>query len=128
MPGERRSIVLIRPSVANEALMRSGRSNRLPLADPWGDGFVVDERRPGLEQAVDDLRAGDRILLDAGGIVTLAQIKADPSFDPLVRTVPGSPLATLQVFSLKLIDEGFRLKPVSHDDKGNAVLEIRSLR
>ena len=57
MPGERESLVLAQPDLATEILVRSGRSNRLPIAYPWGDSFVAQERLPGLRDAVAGLRA-----------------------------------------------------------------------
>ncbi len=70
LPGERRSVVLVQPNMITEVLMRSGRSNRLPLADPIEDGFVPrpSAARPaagGSEQLED----GDRLLLDDAALL-----------------------------------------------------------
>ena len=50
LPGEQRSVVLIQPNMITEVLMRSGRSNRLPLADPIEDGFAPRRRCPACAQ------------------------------------------------------------------------------
>jgi hypothetical protein len=124
MPGERRSVVLVQPNVATETLMRSGRANQLPLADPWEDSFVADERVPGLRAAVAGLRAGDRLLLDEGMLAGLAMVRADPDFGPLEPAAPGSAAAPLQLFTLQEIHERFRLRPIHRSPLGFVVVEL----
>ena len=74
LPGERLSVVLAQPNVANETLMRSGRANQLPLADAWEDSFVAEERAPALRDAVAALRPGRRDRAGRGMALMLAAL------------------------------------------------------
>ncbi len=124
LPGERLSVVLAQPNVANETLMRSGRANQLPLADAWEDSFVAEERAPALRDAVAALRPGRRILLDGGMALTLAAVRADPNLDPLRPSVPGSPSAPLQVVALDALTERFRLQVIHRGRGGWVVMKL----
>jgi hypothetical protein len=123
LPGERRSVVLIQPNMITEVLMRSGRSNRLPLADPIEDGFVEAERRPGLREAAAGLEAGDRVLLDDAALLGLAVVRRDPESELLDQVVPGAPTAPLELYALREIDRRFQLRPVARRD-GFVVVEL----
>lgn len=125
LPGERRSLVLIKPNLATETLMRSGRSNRLPLADPWQDGFTKEQRLPGLREAVGRLRTGDRVLLDAGALGALGALRADPTLDPLEQVAPGAAVAPLQMYVLQQMQRRFDLEAVAKDDAGFVVAELQ---
>jgi hypothetical protein len=134
MPGERRTLVLIQPSMITEVLMSSGRSNRLPLADPFEDGFVESERRPGLRRAVAELEEGERLLLDDAALAGLAAVKRDPGSRllddpsrPLEGIQPGAPTAQLQLYTLLGIDRRFRMRTVARRD-GFVVVELRARR
>jgi hypothetical protein len=124
LPGERLSVVLAQPNVANETLMRSGRANLLPLGDAWEDSFVADERAPALRDAVAALRSGRRVLLDGGMVLTLAALRADPDLDPLRSSLPGSPSAPLQVVALDALSEHFRLQPIHRGRGGWVVMRL----
>ena len=123
LPGERLSLVLAQPNVTNETLMRSGRSNRLPIADAWEDSFVTDETVPAISNAVDSLRPGQRLLLDSGMVLVLAALRANPGLDPLRPAVPGSPAAPVQVFALAELRRRFRLEPI-HRGRGWVVMRL----
>jgi hypothetical protein len=125
LPGERRSVVLVKPDLGVEILMRSGRSNRLPIAYPWGDGFVEEQRIPGLRRAVADLLVGDRMLLDQGTLETFrAQPVRRPGNGPGSGLVPGSATAPLQLFALQKIAARFRLRPIHRDNSGLVVVQL----
>jgi hypothetical protein len=124
MPGERLSLVLAQPNVANETLMRSGRANRLPIADAWEDSFVPDESVPPIREAVDSLRPGRRLLLDSGMVFALAALRAHPGLDPLRPAVPGSPAAPVQVFALSELRRRFRLEPIHRGGGGWVVMRL----
>ena len=129
MPGERESLVLAQPDLATEVLVRSGRSNRLPIAYPWGDSFVARERLPGLRDAVASLRAGERLLLDKAALVALARIRTDPAFDPVARVgedtkLTSSTTAPVQDYALEKINQRFRLRPLHSDRDGFTVVEL----
>jgi hypothetical protein len=124
MPGERHTLVLIKPSRTTETLMRSGRANRLPLAQPVGDGFVREERMPLLRDAVAELKAGDRVLLEKAQLDALAKVRANPTSKLLERLGPGAATAPLQVFTLQQIDRRFRLRRLYSDRDGFTVAEL----
>ena len=124
LPGERLSVILAQPNVANETLMRSGRANQLPLADAWEDSFVAAERAPALRDAVAALRPGRRVLLDGGMALTLAALRTDPNLDPLRPSVPGSPSAPLQVVALHALTERFRLQVIHRSRGGWVVMRL----
>ena len=125
LPGERRSLVLIRPDIITEVLMRSERSNRLPLADPIEDGFTLEERQPGLRAAAAELEEGDRMLLDDAALLGLAAVKANPGSDLLEQPVPGAATAPLELYALREIDRRFVMRPVARAD-GYVVVELEA--
>jgi hypothetical protein len=124
LPGERLSVVLAQPNVANETLMRSGRANQLPISDAWEDSFVPDERLPAIRDAVARLRPGRRVLLDQGMLLALAGLRARPELDPLRPTAPGSPVASVQVFALNELRQRFRLETVHRGAGGWVVMRL----
>lgn len=122
MPGQRRPVVLVEPDLTTEILMRSRRSNRLPLADPREDDFTPVQRLPGLRKAVADLRPGDRILTAQPVLAGLVAVKADPA-SPLLRR-PSSATSTLQLSTLLMLERRFRLKPIYRGRDGYVVAEL----
>ena len=126
MPGERRTVVLVSPDLGTEILLRSERANRLPLGNPWEDSFVISERLPGLRDAIAGLAPGDRMLVDREALRTLAGQRANPSRNPLGEAGSTRPLAPLQRWALREVDERFRLRAIARDDLGFTVLELRA--
>jgi hypothetical protein len=124
MPGERRTALVVRPDLGIEILIRSGRANLLPIAYPWGDDFARDQRVPGLRDAVQELRPGERMLLDTGALDTLAAAGSDPTSNLVRGLTPGAPVSPLQVFALQQIAERFRLRPIHRDRAGFVVVEL----
>jgi hypothetical protein len=126
MPGERTSLVMVSPDLGIEILLRSGRVDRLFLGDPWEASFVAADELPALAEAVDALRPGVRMLMDKPAREVLARLRAQPSLDPRDNTVPAlAPLAPLQRWALKRIDQRFRLRPVAPARDGFTVVELR---
>jgi len=138
MPGERRSLVLVRQNLDTEILMRSGRANRLDLGDPLDYEFVAEQRVPGVRETVAELRPGERLLADSEALAALREIRADPAFDPLhkpnpavdplTRSAPVSKISRLQAYALQQIDRRFRLRPIRRDGQGFVVVELRARR
>jgi hypothetical protein len=124
MPGERRTAVVVRPDLGTEILIRSGRANRLPIAYPWGDDFARDQRIPGLRDAVEELRPGERMLLDRGALDTLAAAGPDLRSNLVRGLTPGAPVSPLQVYALQKIEERFRLRPIHRDGAGFTVVQL----
>jgi hypothetical protein len=135
MPGERRSLVLVRQNLDTEILMRSGRANRVDLGDPLDYEFVAEQRVPGVRDTVAALQPGQRLLLDQQALDALRQIRTDPAFDPLhkpnpaidplTRSAPVSKISRLQAYALQEINERFRLRPIYRDQQGFVVAELR---
>ncbi len=131
MPGARRSLVLATPDLQVEILLRSRRGNILPLASPWQDSFIADQRLPGLAQAIDALRAGERLLINDSARARFLALRADSSIDPLTTDCkPDAPiaaltdLAPLQSWALKRLGERFDLRTIHQGTSGLAVVEL----
>ena len=127
MPGERRSLVLLKPGLDIETLMHSGRSNDLPLPNAIQYSFVGSSKFPMLRDAASDLVPGRRLLVDQGQLDGLARFREDPSsLGPLTQVPPGGTLTTpLQVRTLAEIEKRFRLRPL-YDRNGFAVVELQA--
>jgi hypothetical protein len=125
MPGERHSLVLVKPGLDIETLMHSGRSNALPLPNAIQYSFVGSSKLPMLLDAVGELDAGRRILLDQAQLEGLVRYKRDPaSLGPITQVPPGGAQTTpLQVRTLAEVDKRFRLRPV-YSGNGFAVMEL----
>lgn len=128
MAGEQRVAVLVRPDLDTEILIRSGRANRLALANAVEDGFAPEQRKPGLRDAVAGLEAGDRLLLDTGALEALMTVRVDPESQLLTTLTAGAPTAPLQVFTLSLIDERFRLRTIQRTREGLVVVQLAPRR
>jgi hypothetical protein len=122
LPGEEQSLVLVAPDLAIEALLRSGRIDRLLLSDPWETSFIAEQNVPALRSRLAGLRPGDRMLVDEPARATLRALRAEPDADPLL--VRGHGLAPLQQYALAYIDERFELRSVAREE-GFEVLELR---
>jgi hypothetical protein len=129
MPGERRSLVLVKPDLDTEILMHSARSNALPLPDAIEDSFVGAHKFPLLRRAVVGLQPGRRMLLDRAQLAGLAALKRDPVSAPSLTQVPslGTPTTPLQVRTLAEIDKRFRLSPL-HAEGSFVVVELEARR
>jgi hypothetical protein len=139
-PGPR-PIVLVDPDLTTEILIRTERTNDLPLGDAWEDSFVPGQRLPGLREAVDEMRPGDRILTEPEALVALARLRRNPEIDPLKAPnkvlYPGVPigilpargeLARLQLWALRRIGERFRLRRISRPEGDLVVVELEPRR
>jgi hypothetical protein len=124
MPGAERVPIVTAPALASEILLRSGRTNKLLIADAEGESFVPGPRLPVVREAVEGLREGDRMLLDLPAIRALAEVRAHPADDPLASLIPGAAIERLQVYALKLIDRRFSIRPIHRDPAGFVVAEL----
>lgn len=117
MPDPDRTYVLTDADLGIEMLTKVGRANAFPLGDPWEDSFVPDAQLEHLEQSIDGLRPGDRLLVDAPALATYDAYRVDPGRDPLTdpigeeRIVPTG-LAKLQEWLLKEIGTRYRLETI----------------
>jgi hypothetical protein len=117
MPDPDRTYVLTDADLGIEMLTKVERANAFPLSDPWEDSFVPDAQLEHLEESIDELRPGDRLLLDAPALATYDAYLLDPERDPLTdpigedQIVPTG-LAKLQELLLKEIGLRYRLETV----------------
>lgn len=128
MPGQQRSVVLTEADLSVEVLMRSQRGNALPFGDPWEDSLVPQEHLGRLEDAVDRLRPGQRVLLDESALAAFAGLRRDSGRDPLAPSdepsIVPTGLAGLQQLVLNDIGERFRLRSVARGSDGLEVAEL----
>ena len=83
IPGDDPVPSIVSPDLETEILIRSGRAHGLGLSYPREDSFVTAETLPDVRQAVDELRPGDRLLMQAAALDVLAAYRAQPARDPL---------------------------------------------
>ena len=122
IPGERHSVVLVEPNLSVEVLTRRKRANALPLSNPREDDFTFDERLPGLLEAVRELEPGRRVLIDAGALAAMVELRRNPR--SRVRTQGSATVSILQARALEAIDRRFRLRLVQRGSGGLAVAEL----
>lgn len=127
-PDQDEAAVLVEPDLGIEALARTGRINRIPLSDPWEDSFVADARLGEIDPALEDLSAGDMLLIDGNAAVAFVGYRRDPALDPLdstlLQTIVPSGLAILQDYVLERLAARFRLRTV---ERGTDDLEVVEL-
>ena len=130
MPGEERSVVLTDADLSVEILWRAGRGSALPLSDPWEESFVPEQHVDAIREAVAELEAGDRLLIDKYGLDDhrgyLAEPERDPIDDPFLEAGALVPigLANVQQLALKEIGLRFRLRTVATAEGGLRVVEL----
>jgi hypothetical protein len=124
LPGEGRVPIVVSPDLETEILLRSGRANGLGLSYPTEDSFVPSQNLPRVRSAVDGLRPGDRLILQATALEVVAAYRAQPSRDPLADPVTENTLAPLQEWALKRIGERFRIRVVHRDEQGLVVVAL----
>ena len=126
-PDERRVPIVVSPDLSVEVLMRTGRANELPFGNPLQDFFARSPDVPLMREALDDLEAGDLVLLQESGLALLDRLKRDPSRNPLDEPVPygiSDGLTKQQQWILDGIDERFSLGIVHRDEQGFVVAEL----
>jgi hypothetical protein len=126
--GEDEAAVVVEPDLEIEALARTGRFNRIPLSDPWEDSFVADTHVDEVDEAVDDMKEGDLLLVDANALGAFRDYRANPTTDPLnvtsPQTIVPSGLAILQDYALNRLAQRFRLRTVDRGANGLEVTEL----
>ena len=105
LPGESRSIVLTSADLSVEILMRAERGSEVPLGDPWRDSFVPEQHLDRLQEFVDGLSGGERMLLDAPARRAFDGHRGQPDLDPLAESGQGliesGAMASLQEWVLR---------------------------
>lgn len=133
MPGQDRVPIVASPDLETEILLRSGRANGLGLSYPTEDSFVPSQNLPRVRQAVDELRPGDRLIMQTTALKVLSAYRAQPSRNPLSEGIepgvfaPGT-FAPLQEWALKRIGERFGIRVIRRDDQGLVVVALKPRR
>ena len=128
LPGESRSIVLTSADLSVEILMRAERGSEVPLGDPWEDSFVPEQHLDPLQEFVDGLSGGERMLLDAPARRAFDGHRAQPDLDPLAESGQGliepGAMASLQEWVLKEIGARYDLQTIVVTDEGLEVVQL----
>jgi hypothetical protein len=115
------------PDLATEILMRSGRSNKLPIGDPKADSYVPSLRIPDLRRAVAKLRPGQLVLMNRSAQQVVAALRSNPSLDPLDPLSRNKAIYGrwgIENWVLQHIDQRFELQPIYQDGQGFVVAEL----
>ncbi len=123
IPGRR--VVILLPAdvdLSIEVLMRSGKANRLFLGDANQDTFVPSVWKGKISRGIGQLRPGDRILTDAGGLALAATLQAHPAIDPVQHPIgTGNPEIE---WILQQLGRRFALRPIHRGQAGFVVAEL----
>jgi hypothetical protein len=129
MPDQRRVLILVKPDLATEILIRSGRSNQLPFSDPLEDSFVGDRELPRFRRAVEELRPGDRVLIQRDGLRALKRLRAQPPVNVGGNVLSGSSsLTPQQQWVLQQIGKRFGVWVIARGAQGFVVVSLRRHR
>jgi hypothetical protein len=122
-PGRRVVILLpIKVDLSIEILMRSGKANRLFLADANQDTFVPSVWKGKVSRGIAQLRRGQRLLIDRTALTIAATLHAHPRIDPLQHPIgAGNPEIE---WILGRIDRRFRLRPIARGSAGFVVAKL----
>jgi len=123
MPDEDRTAIITAPDLDVNVLVLSGRSNRLGITDAKEDSWVPGPHEPVVDEAVDELEPGDRMLVDEGALAAFRELRRNPEADPDEITALTE-IASIQLRILARIGERFNLKPVARGDDGLEVVEL----
>ena len=124
LPGQERVLILLprSPQLAVEILLRSGRSNALPVGNPVEESFVPTTWAPPLRRAIARLEPGTRILVNRDTFATLTALRARPGFDPLADPQIGG--NALEDWILLELDRRFDLRLLAGGRAGFVVAEL----
>jgi hypothetical protein len=119
----RRVIILLPtvPDLGTEILIRSHRSNRLPIGDPKADGLVPSVWLPRVRAALRSIRPGQRILIDDEALNAIRELR-NPAVDPLKAPVDGGGVEAEWI--LRYLDQRFEIRPITRAPDGLIVAEL----
>ncbi len=119
----RRVIILLPtvPDLGTEILIRSHRSNLLPIGDPKADGLVPSVWVPRVRAALRSIRPGQRILIDDEALKAIRELR-NPAVDPLKAPVDGGGVEAEWI--LRYLDQRFVIKPIARAPDGLIVAEL----
>lgn len=93
-------------------LIRADRANRLGIADANEASWVPGPHVPVMEEAVDSLASGDRMLVDQGALRQFSLLQQDPEALPDEFTTDDGQ-TVIQLMALARIGRRFDLKTVA---------------
>lgn len=123
MPGESESAVATRYDLDLNILIRADRANRLGIADANEASWVPGPHVPVMEEAVDSLASGDRMLVDQGALRQFSLLQQDPEALPDEFTTDDGQ-TVIQLMALARIGRRFDLKTVARGSDGLEVVEL----
>jgi hypothetical protein len=118
--GSQRVIVLFPtvPDLGTEILIRSHRSNLLPIGDPKADGLVPSVWLPRVRSALRAIGPGQRILIDDQALTVIRHLR-NPAVDPLKAPIDGGGVQAEWI--LRYLDQRFEIKPLVRAPDGLVV-------
>jgi hypothetical protein len=121
--GARKVVILLPtvPDLGTEILIRSDRSNLLPIGDPEADGLVPTVWLPRMRAALPKLRAGQRILLDETALKIVRDLRK-PGVDPLKAPIDQGGVEPEWI--LQYLDRRFEIRPLVRDPDGLIVATL----
>jgi hypothetical protein len=109
------------PDLGTEILIRSHRSNLLPIGDAEEDGFVTSVWLPRMRAALPSIRAGQRILMDEAALKIVRDLRA-PGVDPLKSPIDQGKVELEWI--LRYLDRRFEIRPLVRDPDGLVVATL----
>jgi hypothetical protein len=123
LPGTR--VLVLLPTaldLAIEILMRAHRASALFIGDPSGDAFIPQVWMPKVQDQIDRLRPGTRILTSEDALRIVAALRPHTAADAFAHPVAGG--ATQLQWALHQIDRRFELRPIARGPHGFVVVEL----
>jgi hypothetical protein len=121
-------LLVMKPDLETEILLRTDRVNRLALDFEPEDSFVRDHYLPGLRSSVASLRAGTPLLIDLTAAKAFRSYRAHSERDPFHDPIAPSKLAPLQEWALRALARRFDLHVVHRDNQGFIVAVLSARR
>jgi hypothetical protein len=122
MPARRALILLPTvPDLGTEILIRSRRSNLMPIGDPKADGLVPSVWVPRVGAALARIRAGRRLLIDQEALKVIVDLR-NPSVDLLRAPIAGGGVEVEWI--LRALDRRFEIRPIYRDADGLIVATL----
>jgi hypothetical protein len=109
------------PDLGTEILIRSHRSNLLPIGDPAADGLVPSVWLPRVRSALRGIGLGQRILLDRATLKIVRDLRK-PGVDPLNVPVDGGGVEPEWI--LRYLDRRFEIRPIHRAPDGLIVATL----
>jgi hypothetical protein len=121
--GSRKVVILLPtvPDLGTEILIRSHRSNLLPIGDPAADGLVPSVWLRRIRAAMPSIRPGQRILLDETALKIVRDLRK-PGVDPLKAPIDQGGVEVEWI--LRSLDRRFEIRPLVRAPDGLIVATL----